>query len=214
MWFNPTELLPKTNEHPANFASSANYTAESSKPTHVISKVSRISRPTTDEPQTEQIPVISKTSRISNPACIGNPKTANTNALDKIKSAGFTLELDGNDLVIEPFSKLSPNQLEFLRSHKAEIIQELKREQAANDKSLIDCPDNRRHCPEHPHPVKVTCGQCRHFRSLHRHGKGCGDCEIGAVNMYGYWIWSDAPRECEAYTPKNAELSHATGEGQ
>jgi len=84
----------------------------------------------------------------------------------------------------------------------------------SNDKMPTDYRDDRSHCHEYLHPAKVTCGQCRHFRSLHRHGKGCGDCEIGAINMYGYWIWSETPRECEAYTPKNAELSPATGEGQ
>jgi len=132
-------------------------------------------------------------------------------SLSKIKSAGFTLELDGGDLIVEPFSKLTPPQVLFLKSHKAEIIAELRAEQATND---ADTFDDRHHCHEYLHPVKVTCGQCRHFRSLHRHSKGCGDCEIGAINRYGYWLWSETPRECEAYTPKNAELSPATGEGQ
>ena len=68
------------------------------------------------------------------------------NAIKKIIAAGFVLELDGIDLVIEPFSKLTPNQLEFLKSHKAEIIQELKgyanhapqQQQAGNDTNLKD----------------------------------------------------------------------------
>lgn len=47
-------------------------------------------------------------------------------ALAKIRAAGFTLVLDGYDLVVEPFSELTPPQVLFLKSHKAEIIEELK----------------------------------------------------------------------------------------
>jgi hypothetical protein len=53
-----------------------------------------------------------------------------SHALSKVKAAGYSLELDGGDLVIEPFSKLTQTQLMFLKTHKAEIIDELKQQQA------------------------------------------------------------------------------------
>ena len=54
-------------------------------------------------------------------------------ALAKIKDAGFTLSLtDTGNLKIAPFSKLTPEQREFLTQHKSQIIAELQSE-AAND---------------------------------------------------------------------------------
>ena len=78
-----------------------------------------------------------------------------SNALTKIKSAGFVVELEGGNLVVSPFSKLTPPQVQFLKSHKAEIIQALKQEQAANDKSLTD--DDRHHCRECQNLINGRC---------------------------------------------------------
>ncbi len=50
--------------------------------------------------------------------------------LEPIQKAGFRLSLEGNKLLVEPFSRLSPRQRQFIRRHKAEIIQELT---AANE---------------------------------------------------------------------------------
>jgi hypothetical protein len=47
-------------------------------------------------------------------------------ALLKIEQAGFKVFLDGNNLAISPAKDLTLSQREFLKSHKAEIIQELK----------------------------------------------------------------------------------------
>lgn len=47
-------------------------------------------------------------------------------ALFKIQSAGFKVELAGDHLEITPASLLTLPQREFLKSHKAEIISELK----------------------------------------------------------------------------------------
>ncbi len=47
-------------------------------------------------------------------------------ALSKIESAGFNVSLVGGDLAVSPASNLTQTQKEFLRSHKAEIIIELK----------------------------------------------------------------------------------------
>jgi hypothetical protein len=52
-------------------------------------------------------------------------------ALTKIKNAGFSIKLVGDKLSIIPASKLTPEQREFIKSHKLEIIGELKH--AAND---------------------------------------------------------------------------------
>ena len=49
-------------------------------------------------------------------------------ALTKIKEAGFSLTLEGDNFKIIPFSKLTTKQREFLKSHKAEIISDLKAE--------------------------------------------------------------------------------------
>lgn len=45
-------------------------------------------------------------------------------ALYKIKAAGFTLNLVGDSFQITPASRLTTSQREFLKAHKAEIIQE------------------------------------------------------------------------------------------
>lgn len=56
-------------------------------------------------------------------------------ALTKIRNAGFQIDIDNGDLLIEPGDKLTDNQMAFLKSHKAEIIQELK-QQRTPDKFL------------------------------------------------------------------------------
>ena len=50
-------------------------------------------------------------------------------AIEKIKSAGFTLVVVGGNLQVSPASRLTPQQLEFLKAHKVEIVEAL----AAND---------------------------------------------------------------------------------
>ncbi|MGZ8243646.1 hypothetical protein [Methylomagnum sp.] len=40
----------------------------------------------------------------------------------RIEAAGFTLEADGTDLVVRPFSKLSESQKGFIRRHKPELL--------------------------------------------------------------------------------------------
>ena len=49
--------------------------------------------------------------------------------LEKIRQAGFTLELEDGQLAVAPFSKLTAQQLAYLKAHKAEIIQALQQEQ-------------------------------------------------------------------------------------
>ncbi len=52
--------------------------------------------------------------------------------LEPIQRAGFRLRLADGKLLVEPFSELTANQIEFLKRHKAEIIAELL---AVNDES-------------------------------------------------------------------------------
>jgi EAL domain-containing protein (putative c-di-GMP-specific phosphodiesterase class I) len=77
------------------------------------------------------------------------------NALAKIRQSGFQIALDESGLIISPFSKLTPPQVLFLKSHKAEIIQALKLEQSANDKNLID--DDRHYCHECQNLINGWC---------------------------------------------------------
>ena len=80
------------------------------------------------------------------------------NALLKIRQSGFQVALDESGLVVSPFSKLTPPQVIFLKSHKAEIIQALNQEQAANDKNLMACRDDDRHyCRECQNLINGRC---------------------------------------------------------
>ncbi len=55
-------------------------------------------------------------------------------ALEKIRHAGFELTLlDENSIQIVPSSKLTQQQHEFLKQHKAELIADLKAEKAVNN---------------------------------------------------------------------------------
>lgn len=47
-------------------------------------------------------------------------------ALSRIEKAGFKVFMDGDNLAINPASNLNQSQRDFLKSHKAEIIAELK----------------------------------------------------------------------------------------
>lgn len=61
-------------------------------------------------------------------------------ALAKIRDAGFTVTLDGEGIEIVPASALTPNQRQFLKSHRAEIIEELRAETgtlSANDRQKL-----------------------------------------------------------------------------
>jgi hypothetical protein len=62
------------------------------------------------------------------------------NALAKIKNAGFEVWLkDNGNIGIKPFDALTPQQLDFLKTHKAEIIKELS---ANNPKPTSEATHN------------------------------------------------------------------------
>ena len=65
------------------------------------------------------------------------------NALLKIRAAGFDVLLDGDTFEISPASALSQQQRAFLKSHKAEIIDELRAETLIRESF-----DDRRFCRE------------------------------------------------------------------
>lgn len=46
--------------------------------------------------------------------------------MQKIQAAGFSLTLDGNDIVVTPPGKLSDQQRQYLKEHKGEILAELQ----------------------------------------------------------------------------------------
>lgn len=63
-------------------------------------------------------------------------------ALSKIREAGFAVSLAGDSFEISPASALTPNQREFLKQHRAEIITELRAEtsslSATDRQKLLD----------------------------------------------------------------------------
>ncbi len=84
------------------------------------------------------------------------------NPLSKIKNAGFDLSLtDTGNIYVEPASRLTETQLEYLRTHKAEIIRELQAE-AINEPSstlyprLVTCwtPDGN--------PISILAKNAEH----------------------------------------------------
>ncbi|MEI6334300.1 MAG: hypothetical protein WCS87_07050 [Methylococcaceae bacterium] len=95
-------------------------------------------------------------------------------ALTKIKNAGFAVKLEGDSFKIIPSSKLTTTQRDFLKSHKAEILTELKNE---NNSAV------------------VSCGKCQHFKSHNEHGRGAGYCLIGGA----YGLWSESTHQCTQY---------------
>lgn len=103
------------------------------------------------------------------------------NALLKIRAAGFQIDIDDGDLLIMPGDKLTDNQLAFLRSHKAEIIEALKQGQAANDKSLTASPDDDRHyCHECQNLINGRCmASPTRYSPVDTHPRRCVDFVMG-----------------------------------
>jgi hypothetical protein len=54
-------------------------------------------------------------------------------ALTKIKAAGFRLAVVGDRISVKPADKLTEQQRDFLKAHKAEVIAEIRAEQAVNE---------------------------------------------------------------------------------
>lgn len=98
----------------------------------------------------------------------------------KIKNAGFDVSLNGDNFRITPASFLSTRQREFLKLHKAEIINELQAETIARQTEV----DNF-----------VSCADCLHFKCNNSHGKGGGYCLVGS----DYGLWSETQHHCTRF---------------
>jgi TubC N-terminal docking domain len=57
--------------------------------------------------------------------------------LSELRESGFHVTLDGEDIVVSPAYKLTPEQRELIREHKAEIIAELAQQTAHVTPDLI-----------------------------------------------------------------------------
>jgi len=121
------------------------------------------------------------------------------NALARIKSAGFDVWLkDNGNIGITPFNSLTPQQLEFLKEHKTEIIQAL----AANDTNVA-APAAE---PKTNH--SITCKTCIHFESYHAHGGGAGTCRAEVMPFGACW-WSDIVHQCGKHlSSASSEAAH------
>jgi hypothetical protein len=98
--------------------------------------------------------------------------------INQIRQAGFTFELENvenrnmmDGLLVEPFSKLTAPQLQFLKANKYNIIAALKREQGIKERTL---DDDRRYCHECQYLTKERCNIQR-FSPLDEHPKRCKD---------------------------------------
>jgi hypothetical protein len=56
----------------------------------------------------------------------------------KIIDAGFNLEIESGNLIVQPASKLTPEQRQFICQHKVEILEELRHSP--------DCVDDLKEC--------------------------------------------------------------------
>jgi hypothetical protein len=61
--------------------------------------------------------------------------------LQKIRDAGFSLWVDGDDLIVSPSSKLTDEQRAYLKMHKAAVIERLKREAPLESATTSPPPD-------------------------------------------------------------------------
>ena len=76
--------------------------------------------------------------------------------LASLRQAGFVPGISATGgLLIEPASRLTPEQRTFIRAHKAALIAAL----AAESPALVAKPDP---LPVAPRPDKVCCADCAH----------------------------------------------------
>jgi hypothetical protein len=78
-------------------------------------------------------------------------------ALSKIKAAGFVVELEGGQLFISPFSKLTQDQIDFIKTNRSEIIEALEREQTGLYQFGQDASYDLHHCRECRRLINGRC---------------------------------------------------------
>lgn len=77
-----------------------------------------------------------------------------TASIQKLRQAGFSIEADGDAIAIDPFDELTDAQVDWLKSHKPDILTALRSEgtildagqggndiEPANDRVLIHVPE-------------------------------------------------------------------------
>lgn len=112
----------------------------------------------------------------------------------KIKNAGFDVSLNGDNFRITPASFLSARQREFLKLHKAEIINELQAERIAIQTESENF---------------VSCGKCLGFKCHNLHGQGAGYCLVGG----DYGLWSETQHQCTRFDAKVEIQDYVIKEG-
>ena len=111
--------------------------------------------------------------------------------LSRIIEKGFAVTLADDGFDIAPAKKLTDNQRAFLKSHKAEIIQELKgvtnrdpqQQQAGNDTDLSDGGDFH-----HDFDDRHYCHECRNLinhRCVVQRFKPTDDMPRRCADFYG-----------------------------
>lgn len=68
------------------------------------------------------------------------------NALEKIQNQGIKIFLTDGRLKLQPLQKITPAIVADVKTHKAEIIQELKSQNAGNQKKPAWCLSCENHC--------------------------------------------------------------------
>ncbi|MDP3389077.1 MAG: hypothetical protein Q8Q40_13865 [Methylococcaceae bacterium] len=122
-------------------------------------------------------------------------------ALSKIRAAGFGVSLVDGFIEIDPASKLTSSQREFLKLHKAEIVEELQ----ADDLGALPQVKPAETDTAANDPTKMivaSCGQCIQFKSFNDHGRGAGTCNSG-VQSPGVNFWSDTKHQCDKFTSRD-----------
>ena len=109
-------------------------------------------------------------------------------ALSKIQSAGFVLSLiDGNLNVTPTKMALTDTQRNFIKLHKAKIINQLQIETIAIEQERLKF---------------VCCGDCLNFKSNNKHGWGSGSC----LSSGSYGSWGDTKHQCDKFNAINERI--------
>jgi len=117
-----------------------------------------------------------------------------TQVLLKIEGAGFHLEVDGPDIVVNPPGKLSSEQRQFIRDHKPEIIAALL-ESSPSGSDIAPSNDHQAgpHVAIEQLPERLVAAATRVCRELH------GDPDESVQTMMEDLCWND-PKDWDALT--------------
>lgn len=153
-------------------------------------------------------------------------------ALLSVRNAGFSVALAGGSFEVTPASKITQSLREFLKSHKAEIIGELKAELMPASRPVVAAVYSYR-TTEKPEALLTMVTQGKTLEEAHhildnRYGGKllsvesatlvkCFDClNFQAINPHGkgaghcssgvqpsgVCFWAETTRQCESFSPK------------